>query len=68
MTWDGVFQPFRKGQLTDHFKIVSVERGDIFATIRVEFDKSPGKLYAYEIPIEEWDGKKDSVADLIQEG
>lgn len=66
--WDGAFAPFRKGTITDHFRIVSEKRDETteMVTVEVEFDKSPGKFYIFEFPFEEWDGKKETIADELQ--
>jgi hypothetical protein len=67
--WDGVFSPpVTKGSVTDHFKIVSEEKDPTteMVTVGVEFENSPGKVYIFEFSVEEWDGKKETIANELQ--
>ena len=64
-SWNGAFA--KKGSFADRFKVVDTEHDDVLGLylVTVIFDKSPDKLYVFEIDDEKYSTDKAVLATEI---
>lgn len=66
-TWGGAFAPLRKGGIVDHFDVVGINYDEVLGMVyvRIEFYKTPGREYLFEIEEDKFQPDKESIAEEV---
>ena len=69
--WSGTFDPkiakhrLHTGSLANHITLRNVEHFDDIVQVTIEFTKSPGEQYTFDIPVEDYKYDKEVIAEQI---